>query len=256
MMILKILKLLLCYPCFIALSVLADDKTTLIVGYGDHNSAPYAIERGEQLSSGIIKDIATELSGELDINIAFIKTPRKRTQRYLENNTIHLILITNPHWLTNSEKLQWSDPLFIEKDIMVIKADNSNLYQKITDFRGMTIGTIRGYKYPTLQPFFDKDYFIRYDVNNLNVNLIRLGLNRIDALVDAEILINYQLKINKNPKEFKVLPLVVSQQNIQAALSPNAPVTLITFNRALNRLKDQGVIAAILKKYHIEEKVH
>jgi ABC-type amino acid transport substrate-binding protein len=139
---------------------------------------------------------------------------------------------------------------------MVIKADNSNLYQEITDFRGMTIGTIRGYKYPTLQPFFDKDYFIRYDVNNLNVNLIRLGLNRIDALVDAEVLINYQLKKYENPKEFKVLPLVVSQQNIQAALSPNAPITLITFNQALKRLKEQGVIAAILKKYHIEENIH
>jgi len=256
MMILKKFKLLICFSSLIALSVLADDKTTLIIGYGDHNSAPYAIESGERLSSGIIKDIATELSGELDINITFIKTPRKRTERYLESNTIHLILITTPHWLSNSEKLQWSDTIFIEKDIMVIKADDSNLYQQLADFRGMTIGTIRGYKYPTLQPFFDKEYFVRYDVNNLNVNLIRLGLNRIDALVDAEVLINYQLKKNENPQEFKVLPLVVSEQNIQAALSPNAPVTLVTFNQALNRLKDQGVIAAILKKYHIEEKTH
>jgi len=256
MMILKKFKLLICFSSLIALSVLADDKTTLIIGYGDHDSAPYAIESGERLSSGIIKDIATELSGELDINITFIKTPRKRTERYLESNTIHLILITTPHWLSNSEKLQWSDTIFIEKDIMVIKADDSNLYQQLADFRGMTIGTIRGYKYPTLQPFFDKEYFVRYDVNNLNVNLIRLGLNRIDALVDAEVLINYQLKKNENPQEFKVLPLVVSEQNIQAALSPNAPVTLVTFNQALNRLKDQGVIAAILKKYHIEEKTH
>lgn len=255
-MILKKFKLLICFSSLIALSVLADDKTTLIIGYGDHDSAPYAIESGERLSSGIIKDIATELSGELDINITFIKTPRKRTERYLESNTIHLILITTPHWLSNSEKLQWSDTIFIEKDIMVIKADDSNLYQQLADFRGMTIGTIRGYKYPTLQPFFDKEYFVRYDVNNLNVNLIRLGLNRIDALVDAEVLINYQLKKNENPQEFKVLPLVVSEQNIQAALSPNAPVTLVTFNQALNRLKDQGVIAAILKKYHIEEKTH
>jgi ABC-type amino acid transport substrate-binding protein len=256
MMILKKFKLLICFSNLLALSVFADDKRTLIIGYGDHDSAPYAIESGERLSSGIIKDIATELSGELDINITFIKTPRKRTERYLESNTIHLILITTPHWLSNSEKLQWSDTIFIEKDIMVIKADNSNLYQQLADFRGMTIGTIRGYKYPTLQPFFDKEYFVRYDVNNLNVNMIRLGLNRIDALVDAEVLINYQLKKNENPQEFKVLPLVISQQNIQAALSPNAPVKLVTFNQALNRLKDQGVIAAILKKYHIEEKAH
>ncbi len=247
------LKLLIFYFLLISLSVFADNKTQLIIGYGDHNSAPYAIEKGEQLSAGIIKDLATELAGELDIGVTFVKTPRKRTERYLESNTIHLILITNPNWLSNSDKLQWSNPLFVEKDIMVIKADNPNSYREIIDFRGMIIGTIRGYRYPTLQPFFDKEYFIRYDVSNLNVNFIRLELGRIDALIDANILIDYQLKQNKNPQAFKVLPLIVSQQNIQAALSPDAPVTLIQFNQALAKLKDQGVIAAILKKYQIGE---
>lgn len=236
-----------------SLSALADNKTKLIITYGDHNSAPYAIEKGEQLSGGIIKDIATELSDELDVGVTFIKTPRKRIERYLENNTIHLVLIANPAWLINSDKLQWSETILIEKSIMVIKASNENKYQEIIDFRGMIIGTIRGYKYTNLQPYFDKEYFIRYDVSNLNVNFIRLALERIDALVDSEILINYQLKQNKNAQIFKVLPLIVSQHNIQAALSPNAPITLTQLNQALNKLKDQGVIAAILKKYDIEE---
>jgi len=233
--------------------VLADNDTRLLIGYGDHDAAPYAIEKAEILNGGIIKDIATELSGELDISVTFVKTPRKRTERYLESDTIHLVLITNPNWLSNSEKLQWSESLFVEKDIIVIKADNPKEYQKISDLRSMIIGTIRGYKYPALQPFFNKEHFIRYDVANLEVNFIRLALDRIDALVDADILINYQLKQNKDAEIFKVLPLTVSQHNIQAALSPNAPITLIQLNQALKKLKDQGVIAAILKKYQVEE---
>jgi polar amino acid transport system substrate-binding protein len=253
MMILKKLNFFILYSMLFSLSALADNKTKLIITYGDHNSAPYAIEKGEQLSGGIIKDIATELSDELDVGVTFIKTPRKRIERYLENNTIHLVLIANPAWLINSDKLQWSETILIEKSIMVIKASNENKYQEIIDFRGMIIGTIRGYKYTNLQPYFDKEYFIRYDVSNLNVNFIRLALERIDALVDSEILINYQLKQNKNAQIFKVLPLIVSQHNIQAALSPNAPITLTQLNQALNKLKDQGVIAAILKKYDIEE---
>ncbi|KGJ89766.1 substrate-binding periplasmic protein [Colwellia psychrerythraea] len=246
------LKLLIFYSTLIPLAVFADNKANLIISYGDHNSAPYAIEKGEQLSAGIIKDIATEIAGELDITITFAKTPRKRIERYLESNTIHVELITSPAWLSNSEKLQWSETIFIERDIMVVKADNPKQYNGLVDFRGMIIGTIRGYKYPKLQPFFDKDYFIRYDVSNLNVNFIRLELDRIDALVDADILINYQLMQNKNSHIFKVLPLTVSQQNIRAALSPNAPVTINQFNQALKKLKDQGVIAAILKKYYID----
>ena len=238
--------------CFIPLLVFASSKTELIVGYGRHNAPPYAIEKAEQLSGGIIKDIVTVISAELNIKATFIKAPRKRVERYLENNTIHLWLITNPAWLSNSEKLQWSETLFIERDKIVIKADNPTIYQALPDFIGMNIGTIRGYKYPNLQPFFDKEYFVRYDVSNLEVNFIRLALNRIDAFVDADILINYHLKQSKNPQVYKVLPMTISQHNIQAALSPNAPITLKQFNQALNKLKARGVIAKILQKYQLE----
>jgi ABC-type amino acid transport substrate-binding protein len=247
-------RILLIFFCLLApLSEAADKGNTLIVGYGDHNAPPYAIEMSEKLQSGIIKDIATELSDELDISVSFFKTPRKRTERYLENNTIHLYLISNPAWLDNSDKLQWSTPLFIDKDILVVREDNPKKYQEMADFRRMIIGTIRGYSYPELQPFFDKEFFIRYDVSSLDVNFIRIELNRIDALVDSEILINYHLKQSNNAHLYRKSPLTVSQQNIQAALSPNAPITLIQLNQALKKLKDQGVIAAILKKYQIED---
>tara|TARA_B100000809_G_scaffold227030_1_gene239107 strand:- start:1070 stop:1843 length:774 start_codon:yes stop_codon:yes gene_type:complete len=235
----------------IPLSVFADNKTTLVIGYGDHNAAPYTIESGEELQDGIIKDIAKEISAEIGINITFVKTPRKRTERNLLNDDIHLVLLSNPAWLSN-KKLRWSETLFTQKDVMVVRADNPKKYNQISDFRGMVIGTIRGYTYPSLDPYFEKEQLIRYDVSNLQVNLIRLDLNRIDALVDAEMLINYQLKQSKNADNFKVLPLIVSQDNLKAVLSPNAPITMKQLNQTLQKLKDQGVIAAILKKYHRE----
>jgi ABC-type amino acid transport substrate-binding protein len=233
-------------------SVYADNQTTLIIGYGDHDAAPYAIEKSEKLHSGIIKDIAIELSSELDIDITFFKTSRKRAERYLESDTIHLFLISSPAWFKNSDKLQWSTSVFIEKDIMVIRADNTKSYQEIIDLKGMIIGTIRGYSYPKLQPFFDKEFFIRYDVSNLEVNFIRLALNRIDALVNSETLINYHLRENIDAKLYRKIPLTINQQTIQAALSPNAPIAISQLNQALNKLKDQGVIAAILKKYQVK----
>lgn len=236
------------------LLAVATSQDTLIVSYGDHNSAPYAVEQGEVLYSGIIKDIATEIADELDINISFFKTPRKRTERYLENETVHLVIISNPAWLKNSNKLQWSETVFVEKDIIVTRADNTHIYQELADLKGMIIGTIRGFTYPNLQPYFDKEHFVRYDVSNLQVNFIRLELNRIDALVDADVAINYHLLKSEKPKAYRVLPIVVSEHNIQAALSPNAPVSLEDFNKALIKLKEQGVIAAILKKYQLEEK--
>ncbi len=238
---------------FISLPSSAENETKLIIGYGSHNGAPYAFEKAESLHAGIIKDIVNEISAEIDIDILFMKVPRKRIERYLENNTIHLVLLSNPKWLNNSDKLQWSEPIFIEQDKMVVKATDNKPYQSISDFKNMIIGTIRGYKYPNLQPFFEKEYFIRYDVNNLEVNFLRLELNRIDALVDSDTLINYYLKHADNADVFKVLSVTVSKQQIRAALSPNSPISLRKFNQALQKLKEQGVIAAIMKKYQVSE---
>lgn len=243
-------KLLLC-SAILPFFAFASDKTTLIFSYGDYNAAPYAMESGEQLSSGIIKDIATELGDELGFMVSFVRTPRKRIERYLANNTSHIHLISNPAWLSHSEKFQWSDTLFIQKNRMVINADNPNNYEKLADFKGMVIGTIRGYKYPTLQPFFDQGELIPYGVTTLSVNLIRLNLKRVDVVIDSNILINYQLKQNNNNSAFKVLPIIVNEIDIKAALSANAPITLEQFNQTLKKLKDQGVIDAMMKKYDI-----
>jgi len=229
--------------------VSADSQSKLIVSYGDHNAPPYAIEKGEVLYGGLIKDIAIELADELDIDISFNKTPRKRIERNLENDSIHLVLISNPKWLSNSDKLQWSDTIFVEQDVIVTKAEKNHNYKEVSDLKGKIIGTIRGYSYPTIDALFDKNYFVRYDVSNLKVNLIRLQMNRVDAIVAASTPLNYLLQQSNKPLEFKVLPVSISQHNIRAAFSPNAPISIDDFNQALKKLKDQGIIAAILRKY-------
>ena len=81
--------------------------------------------------------------------------------------------------------------------------------------------------------------------------MIRLNLKRVDVVIDSNILINYQLKQNNNNSAFKVLPIIVNEIDIKAALSANAPITLEQFNQTLKKLKDQGVIDAMMKKYDI-----
>jgi len=242
--------ILLLSLCF---QVHANTENTLVVAYGDHDGMPYAMEEHDKLSAGIIKDISTELAAFLDINIEYHKIPRQRLERYLENNRIHVVLISNPKWLKNHDKLQWSDAIFKEQDLIVVRADNDKAYNSIEDLKGITIGTIRGYHYATLQPYFKEKYFVRYDVSNLEVNFIRLSLDRIDALVDANILINYYLKESDKFKEFRILPFPISSQDIHAAISPNAPISLAKFNQALSQLKSQGVIEAILEKYQVNK---
>lgn len=236
---------------FVSSPAWANKDLTILLAYGDNDGAPYAIEESDKLSAGLIKDISTELAAFLDLNIEYVKIPRQRIERYLENNDIHIVLFSNPDWLSNSEKLQWSDEIFYEEDLVVVREDNPKTFNKIEDLRGMTLGTIRGYHYANLQPYFDDKFFVRYDVSTLEVNFIRLSLNRIDSLVGANVLIKYYLKTSRNPESFKVLPFTVSSHPVKAAISPNAPIDINKFNAALSQLKSEGVIEAILEKYQI-----
>lgn len=218
-----------------------------MISYGSHNGAPYVIQSNNQIQSGLIWDIGHELAYKLNARAHFMKLPRKRQATYLEQGKIDVLLLSNPKWLNNHQRLNWSNALFEEQDLLV--SLQHTLITKEKDLHGLNIGTIRGYQYNILDAGFEKGHYYRDDVSNLVSNFDKLRLRRIDALVDSSILINYRLSTMSNPEIFKISPVVVSQHVIQAAVSPSANIPSHQIIDALNALKKEGVIDKIIKKY-------
>ena len=113
----------------------------------------------------------------------------------------------------------------------------------------MTVGTIQGYFYPTLETLFAEKILMRSDVNSLDLNFNRLSKGWIDSFVDSDIMIQYLLKSVDEPEQFKIASLVISEHDIQTALSTQSSVSLAKFNQALAALKETGSIDKILQKY-------
>lgn len=243
--------LLLFICCLCGTTINAAPK--LIVGYGAHDAAPYAMTEAGYLTHGIIKDVIEELSDELNVDVEFLEVPRKRYARYLVANRIHLILISNPEWLGYSKDFDWSIPIFQETDVLVLAADKPTISQ-LNQLNGMRLGTIRGYIYPQLTELFNTKQLIRSDVRSMDLNFIRLKKGWIDAFVDSNILINYHLTQIEQSEYYQIAPLVISEHNIQAALAKGAPITIAQFNQALDKLKQNGVIDAILNRYKVKIK--
>ncbi len=224
------------------------DEKALIVSFGAHNAEPYAILEGNQLVGGIIKDIADELADELDIDVIYVQTPRKRIERYLDTGVIHLVPISNPEWLKLGEQYRWSIPIFQDHDVLVTKDTNSRPIESLQDMRGMNLGTIRGYIYPTLTAMFADRIITRSDVRSLSSNIARLELDRIDGFIDSKTLTLYEMK--QNHTDMLILTdVVISEHNIHAALSHHAPINIEALDQALKQLKERGVIEAILSQY-------
>jgi polar amino acid transport system substrate-binding protein len=245
------MKFILFFLLCVAFPTSSQDKLIFKVSFGEHNNPPYAIIENGKLVSGIIKNIIDAMSAELNVDIEYIYTPRKREERYLQNHKIDITVISNPSWLENSEQYLWSNPLFLEKDILVTVREKHLKINGLADLEQMTIGTILGYSYPVLDKLFLENKLMRSDVNRLNLNFHRLSKGWIDSFVDSNILIQYHLRNIPSPEQYEIQNFIVSEHNIQAALSVHSSVTLVQFNQALASLKAAGIINGILVKYQV-----
>ncbi|PCI60433.1 MAG: hypothetical protein COB35_09300 [Gammaproteobacteria bacterium] len=229
---------------------------TFIVSYGANDAPPYAIVKKDKLFAGIIKDIFDAIVKDLDIKVKYVQTPRKRAEIYLASGKINAIAISNPQWLHQSNMYQWSDAIFVEKDLLVTLIKHQKKITKIAEMTNMIIGTTRGYKYPTLTKAFSDKRILRSDATNIAANFARLKLARIDGFIDSNILIkhhltNLTLQHDTPKKIFQIEPIIISEHFIHTALSSNSPVSASQFNNALHKLKKNGTIHAILKKYGV-----
>lgn len=223
----------------------------LIVSYGPHNAAPFAIVDGDRLIGGTVKEIAEELADMLDLDIRYVQTPRKRIERYLETGQIHLILTSNPKFLKESDKYQWSVPIFTDQNVLVVRKDDPKSYKQLEDMVGMNVGTIRGYFYTTLAGLLEKKLITRSDVRSLDSNFGRLRLERIDSFIDSRMLVEYRFK-EQQVTDLVVTPIQMDKHFIHGTLSTDAPISLTELNTAIKELKEQGIIDAILAKYSFD----
>lgn len=217
--------------------------------FGSHNVAPYTFTHGDNIIGGVIWDIAHELADELNAQANFVNIPRMRQVGYLENGVTDVILISNPQWVSHKNKLIFSKPLFKDKDILVTLTDNPLTINSKEDLYGLNIGTIRGYKYPLIDEDIAQLHISRQDVRDLDSNVQKLLLSRIDAYIDSSILVNYKLSNREDAGKFRIEPLIISTHQIYAAISKKSSVPPLKIITALEKLKKNGVIKAILHKY-------
>ena len=227
------------------------DIVPVTIGFGVHNSPPYAILNGEFIVGGVIFDIVTELSDILDIDVNYLNMPRKRENSYIENGTVDIVLISNPKW-HSVKGGRWSIPLFEEKNVIVVKSATDD-FENVADLENKTIGATRGYIYPLLTKAFTEKKINRSDVRSMKLNFERLDKNWIDGFIGSDILIDYYLKNSTDADNFFVASLLISEHRIHAIMSPHSPITIESLNSALSTLKEDGVISAILSKYKISD---
>lgn len=239
------------YGMFIALlmfTAFATAGESLRVSWGAHNAPPYAIAEAGELRSGIIHDIGVEVARRTDSAALFLNVPRARYEEQLRNGQVDLTCITSPDWLEHPESFDWSPALFDETDI-VVQATGTRPWTSIDDLVNRQVATIQAYRYAALEPLFAAGRVRRSDGANLDSNMQRLALGRVDAVVDASIPVHYWMRQNDSVGRFPIAAFELSRHAVQCAISRQVPGGNGRIRDAFERMARDGSLRAIVNRY-------
>ncbi|PCJ52723.1 MAG: hypothetical protein COA79_23275 [Planctomycetota bacterium] len=202
----------------------------LIIGIGDSYSEPLIIKKGGKIKDGIIFDFVTYIGREMNWNIKFKNTPRKRVEEFLSKGEIHICPRLNRKWLKQHKRYNWSIP-WMEENIIILGRHKVKTYEKLNGI----IGTIRGFNYPLkLSELFKNKTLKRQDSLNYKTAFDMLTLNRVDYIVIPEYIANYYMK--KSSKKFQNC-FSIKKATLHVVVSKHANISMPKLNKAIEKFK-------------------
>lgn len=234
----------------VAFSAPSYAETHLVLSYWTDATPPFAWSKGGQLSAGLIKDIGDELAKQGGYTVEYREVPVKRIEAQLAEGLIHVDCITNPIWKENPELLSWSPVLFKGADRFLVQKGDEHDIASLEDLRGKTVGTYNGYVYhPAIMQMFASKEAQAEQVQGIEKGVRLVGLGRLDALIDFDVLLLYQIRQDQSNDNLTLASFHADDYDLQCAYSPHSPVAAEELDSKLKSMIKAGFISKALNKY-------
>jgi ABC-type amino acid transport substrate-binding protein len=235
----------------LSFSSLADDKL-LTFSYWSEAGPPFVFLADNQLKNierGLIKDLAGLISGRMQASPRFVDIPVKRMESQLINGEIDLNCITNPIWKQAPDQYHWSPALFKGADRFLVKSANKNNLNTLSDLKGKSLAVYKGYTYhPDIMKMIENGDINAVKVSGIDQGIKLLLLDRIDALIDFDILLDYKIK-NAYSESLVLANLIAESYDLYCAYSKKIKFEKALLDKVFTDLIAQGEIAKMLKRY-------
>lgn len=218
-----------------------------------HAAVPSGLPRPllfEEVSppTGVVPEYTQALLDLLGAKGTVSLLPHYRALNSLRSGRADFSCYSNRDWDDKPNELAWSEMLFYKREVILGPAP---MPKHLKDLKGKTIGTMLGYKYPNLEPFFKSKALLREDAPNDVANFSKMQTKRIEYLVVDEVFLDYA------KKDFPQLEhgrerLFVQQYPVNCSMSKKSSVSVAALNEAIGKLKSSGKLEAIFKKHGLK----
>lgn len=203
---------------------------------------------------GLLGELITEVVTEMGARPKFIFTSWPRAEAMVERG---LAFAAFPYARTDerASRFDFSDPLLMTRTVLFYRrqpGESPLAFRKIDDLKRYRVGIVYGYFYESMF----QQHGVKLEYASTELESLRLLLNDRVDLVPLEETVGWYI-INQSLRaqagEFGTLdtPLVddVSNYLIVSRAFPESGAIRASFNQALDRLRREGRVDAILHRY-------
>lgn len=209
---------------------------------------PPFVEEGTP--QGISVDIVKESLATQGYELEFKITPWSRALSQVKNGTVDILVAT---WVTQERKnyLIYSDSYISNKLKFIKRTGDTFEYDGMDSLTNKTVGVVRDYGYGDV--FLNATHFKRAASNDIETNLKKLKINRIDLTLEDEFVAKSLIRRkNLTLSDYEFTKNALSENTLHVttgSINPRGKEIINAFNKGLIIIKNNGVFDRILSGY-------
>jgi len=230
----------LTFTCILSLP--ASGQTLIVGGYD------YPPFMSSQNKTGLYHQLMDAIAAESGLTFDWHYYPYARLNRLFEQGSIHIEVGSSPIWTKASiTPGHYSDGFYHIEDVALFATDKTLSVKNASDIHGRNIGVVRGYGFAKFDEAFHSGKAIRTDTKNELHLLEMLYHNRADAIFISRHVYYHHAIQNEKYQNF-VIGDVIGAYEVGVRVHPSAKHILPLINRAIQTLKLNGTIRAIMSR--------
>lgn len=195
----------------------------------------------QQKPTAFQQKMGAALARQLGRPITYVQLPRTRIMTALESGKGDVLCSYLPEWTPGD--VDWTRA-FIPVVEVLLTIPHVKRPVSIEELRGKRLGTVLGFRYPTLEKALGKD-FIRDDAPTSALSIKKWTGGRFDYLLTTRNVITQHADDGILPQGYHVM--IVSEVKTMCAVSRKSAITIHEINAAVNALEKNGELPGILK---------
>ncbi|MCW9036068.1 MAG: transporter substrate-binding domain-containing protein [Alphaproteobacteria bacterium] len=226
-----------------------DGRVTLI--FPEDGYAPYLLPKSHGHKGIMVETLSSALSSQ-GYTVEINHMPEFRGHMMLEKGKGHFFP-TAREWTKTPDKYLWTEPVLSVADNIITRSDSKRSISSIDDLKGLSLGTLYQFTYPSFEPYFITGQINRIDGRNVAQLIKMLLRGRIDAIILDKNILAWEIRNNPN---YVLTAFQISKQTydpvqyrFMVAKQGKLKPVVQAFNKALSGMLQSGKLKKIIESY-------